>query len=55
MELEHCGLCNELPGHTFSFLRDSSISEEVAEQAVKDRRADLRMRKEMGAEAWLKE
>ena len=53
--LEHCGLCNEFPCETFTSLRDPSMTDEQAEQSLRERQKDLSLRKEMGTEAWLKE
>lgn len=53
--LEHCGLCDEFPCETFNSLRDPSLSDEEAEQALRERQKDLTLRKEIGTEAWLKE
>jgi len=55
MHLEHCGLCNEFPCEIFNSLRDPSLSDEEAEQALQERQKALRLRKETGTEAWLKE
>ena len=54
-QLEHCGLCHELPCETFTSLRDPSQSDEEAEQSLRERQKDLTMRKEMGTEVWLSE
>ena len=54
-QLEHCGLCDKFPCETFTSLRDPSLSDEQAEQALAERQKDLTLRKEMGTAAWLKE
>jgi len=54
-QLEHCGLCSELPCETFLQLRDPSLSDEEAEKALIARQNDLIKRKEIGTEQWLKE
>ncbi|NQT32027.1 MAG: DUF3795 domain-containing protein [Deltaproteobacteria bacterium] len=54
-QLEHCGLCAEFPCQIFISLRDPVLSDEEAEQALRKRQQDLRRRKEIGTQAWLKE
>jgi hypothetical protein len=54
-QLEHCGLCSELPCETFLQLRDPSLNDEEAEKALVARQNDLIKRKEIGTEQWLKE
>ena len=54
-QLEHCGLCNELPCKTFLELRDPALSDEEAQNALIARQNELRKRKEVGTEQWLKE
>jgi hypothetical protein len=53
--LEHCGLCTEFPCDTFGSLRDPSLSDEEAEQALKKRQNNLLQRKKIGTAAWLKQ
>jgi len=53
--LEHCGLCDDFPCDLFTSLRDPALSDEEAEQSLQKRQKDLRLRKEIGTEAWLKE
>jgi len=53
--LEHCGLCSKFPCEPFINLRDPALSDEEAEQALQKKMKDLKRRKEMGTEAWLKE
>ena len=45
-QLEHCGLCHDFPCETFNSLRDPSLSDEEAEQALKMRRNNLMRRKD---------
>ena len=54
-QLEHCGLCSELPCETFLALRDPSLSDEAAEKALVLRQNDLVKRKRIGTEQWIKE
>jgi hypothetical protein len=54
-KLEHCGLCSEFPCEIFTSLRDPSLSDEEAEQSLRQREKDLRRRKEIGTEAWLRD
>lgn len=54
-DLEHCGLCPQLPCATFLGLRDPSMSEEVFVESVERRVANLRRREEIGTQAWLAE
>ena len=54
-QLEHCGLCTEFPCETFNALRDPSLSDEEAQNALLARQNDLIKRKEMGTEKWLQD
>ena len=54
-QLEHCGMCDELPCEVFLSQRDPSMTDEQFEDSLKERQKDLTLRKEMGTEAWLKE
>ena len=54
-QLEHCGLCNDFPCDTFNQLRDPSLSDKEAQEALIERQKDLLKRKEIGTEQWLKE
>lgn len=54
-QLEHCGLCDDFPCETFNMLRDPSLSDEEAEQALWKRQKDLTLRSELGTETWIKE
>jgi len=54
-QLEHCGLCHDFPCETFTSLRDPALSDEEAEQSLRESQKDLTLRKEIGTEAWLKE
>jgi len=53
--LEHCGLCHEFPCEIFNQLRDPSLNDEEAKNALLERQNDLIKRKEIGTEKWLKE
>ena len=54
-QLEHCGLCEELPCETFNKFHDPSLSPEEAKQAVLKRQNELIKRKEISTENWLEE
>ena len=54
-QLDHCGLCSELPCETFQAMRDPSLSDEEAEKSLIARQNELLRRKEIGTEQWLKE
>lgn len=54
-QLEHCGLCDELPCETFTSLHDPSLSPEEAKQSILSRQNELMRRKEIGTEKWLEE
>lgn len=54
-QMEHCGLCDEFPCETFTELRDPSLSEEEAKEALLARQNGLVRRKEIGTEKWLEE
>ena len=54
-QLEHCGLCDELPCKVFMELRDPSLSDEQFQQSISDRQAALRRRAEIGTDQWLSE
>ena len=53
--LEHCGLCPDFPCKLFLEMRDPSLSDEEAQKSLEARQADLRQRKQVGTEGWLKE
>jgi len=53
--LEHCGLCNELPCETFTVMRDPSLNDEEAEKSLRDRCTNLKLRKQIGTENWIKQ
>jgi hypothetical protein len=53
--IEHCGLCEEFPCELFTSLRDPNMSDEEAENSVRARQENLRKRKEIGTEVWLRE
>jgi|SRR5450756_117654 len=52
-QLEHCGLCDELPCETFLSLSDPALSPEEVEKSIRVRRDELLKRKEIGTERWL--
>jgi hypothetical protein len=52
-QIEHCGLCDELPCNTFQQFHDPALSPEEAKQSVLSRQEALRRRKEIGTERWL--
>lgn len=52
--IEHCGLCTDFPCKLFFSMRDPSVSDEEAEKSLKKKQADLKTRKIIGTEAWLK-
>lgn len=51
---KHCGECNELPCEIFLKFRDPKLSEKDAEIIIKVRHNDLKIRKRIGTEEWLK-
>ena len=48
MQLEHCGLCSNLPCKIFLDLRDPSMSEEEFQQSLQQRQSELQKRKDIG-------
>lgn len=54
-QLEHCGLCRELPCELFLRLRDPEMSDEEFEESLRARQSALRRRAEVGTEQWLSE
>ena len=54
-KVEHCGLCDEFPCDTFKTIRDPALTDEEFEQSLQDRIKALKVRKEMGTEAWCEE
>jgi hypothetical protein len=48
-QLEHCGLCSELPCKTYLEFRDPSLTDEQFNESVKKRCADLKKRVETGS------
>ena len=48
-------LCDEFSCATFNELRDPSLGEEEAEEALRARQCKLVQRKEIGKESWLRE
>jgi hypothetical protein len=54
--LEHCGLCRELPCQTFLSCHEDSISDEEAKEKYFDpMQKELKLRKKIGTEAWVKQ
>jgi len=53
-QLEHCGLCDELPCETFK-LYDPSLGEKKGKEQVLMRHNEVLRRKEIGTERWLEE
>jgi hypothetical protein len=53
--LEHCGLCPEFPCATFLEMRDPSLSDAEAEQALQTRQQELINRLKIGTENWLQQ
>jgi hypothetical protein len=53
--LEHCGLCDELPCEIFLELKDPNISEEEFQRSLKERQESLNERREKGTLKWLEE
>ena len=51
--LEHCGLCSDFPCDLFLEMRDPSLSDQEAEQALEDRKNDLIYRAKVGTQKWL--
>lgn len=51
-QLEHCGLCDELPCEIFK-LYDPSLTEEEGEKLILTRQNEVLRRKEIGTEKWL--
>lgn len=52
-DLEHCGLCVELPCRLFLEFHDPALSPQEAEASVRERQEQLLRRKEVGTEQWL--
>jgi hypothetical protein len=52
-QLEHCGLCTEFPCRVFLELRDPNMSDEAFQQALNERQKSLKLRAEIGTDAWL--
>jgi hypothetical protein len=48
-QLEHCGLCSELPCKTYLAMRDPSMNDEQFNESVQKRCANLKTRAETGA------
>ena len=54
-QLEHCGLCKDLPCKTFLELRDPIMSDDEFIQSLDVRQKELKRRAEIGTDSWLKE
>lgn len=54
-QLEHCGVCEELPCGIFLELRDPNMSDEEFRESLDNRQKELRIRTEIGTEKWLAE
>ena len=53
--LEHCGLCPELPCKIFLELKDPDMSEEEFQRSLKERQENLNSRRKKGTEKWIEE
>lgn len=54
-QLEHCGLCDDLPCEIFLELRDPNMSDEEFQASLDDRQKNLERRREIGTQKWLAE
>lgn len=54
-QLEHCGLCEDMPCQIILELRDPDSSDEVFQASLQDRQKNLKRRLEIGTELWLEE
>ena len=54
-QLEHCGLCEDIPCETFLALRDPNMSDEDFQKSLEQRQRELKRRTEIGTEKWLLE
>ena len=54
-QIEHCGMCDDLPCDIFLELRDPGINDDEFEKSLSERRKNLIRRKEIGTENWLSE
>jgi hypothetical protein len=54
-QLEHCGLCEDLPCKMFLELRDPNMSDEEFHESLKARQEALRRRTEIATEKWIME
>lgn len=52
--LEHCGLCDDLPCKLFLEFHDPALSPEEVEASVCERQGQLLERKGIGTEEWIK-
>ena len=54
-QLEHCGLCDELPCKTFLEFYDPALNPQEAKKSILERIRQLLIRKEIGTNQWVKE
>jgi len=54
-DLEHCGMCEDLPCDMFKTSYDPSLSPEEAVKDVGQRQESLRLRRDIGTLRWVKE
>ncbi len=54
-DLEHCGMCPDLPCEMFSSSHDPSLTGEQAREDIANRRKTLIRRRHIGTERWLEE
>ena len=53
--IEHCGLCDDMPCKIFLELRDPDMSDEEFQKSLDERLSELKTRAEIGTDQWLKE
>jgi len=54
-QLEHCGLCDDVPCETFLALRDPNMRDDEFQKSLTSRHQALKIRAEIGTDDWLKE
>ena len=54
-QLDHCGLCTDLPCELFLGLRDPDMTDEEHQESLRKRKDALTRRAEVGTEQWLLE
>jgi hypothetical protein len=52
-QIEHCGLCDDLPCDIFLELRDPSMNDDEFQKSLSERERNLIRRREIGTESWL--